>query len=328
MVQQRGLRPARACGIGRFLTAVLGLLLQAVPAKAGFPDHPVTLIVPFPPGGSVDLIGRALLPGFATALGTAAVIVNQPGAGGTIGTAKGAAARPDGHTLTLTTVGPLATQPHVLSLGYGPGSFDPVCRTHVTPQVLVVRHDAPFRDLRQFLDHARSHRGEVTLASPGTGSVPHLATIAIGQAGGFPWLHVPHTGDGGALQLTLSNAITGWVAGVQTYAANAGSLHALGVLEAERLAELPDLPTLREQGIDVVSMGWGGLLAPKGTPPAVLARLQQACAAAVDSPAMARMLAQLQTPSGYLAAAEFAAFIGAEYDRYGRLLRATDLGRK
>jgi tripartite-type tricarboxylate transporter receptor subunit TctC len=127
------------------------------------------------------------------------------------------------------------------------------------------------------------------------------------------------------LQLTLSGVITGWVAGMQTYAANAGSLHALGLLEAERLPNLPNVPTFREQGIDVVSMGWGGLLAPKGTPPEVLARLQDACAQAVTSPEMNRMLEQLQTPQGHLPAPAFAAFVRAEYDRYGRLMRDADL---
>jgi tripartite-type tricarboxylate transporter receptor subunit TctC len=131
-----------------------------------------------------------------------------------------------------------------------------------------------------------------------------------------------------ALQLTLSNAITGWVAGVQTYATNAGSLRALGLLEAERLPDLPSVPTFREQGIDVVSMGWGGLLAPKGTPREVLAQLQDACAKAVTSPEMNRMLEQLQTPQGYLPAPAFAAFVRAEFDRYGALIRATDLGAK
>ena len=328
MVQRRAARPAHARLNRLFLSAALALLMQVAAARAGYPDHPVTVVVPFPPGGSVDLVGRAMQPGFAAALGTGVVIVNQPGAGGTIGTARGAAARPDGYVLTLTTVGPLTTQPHFMKLAYGPDSFAPICRTHVTPQVLVVRADAPFHTLGEFVDYARGHRGAVSLASTGTGSVPHLATIEIGRAAGFEWLHVPNNGDGGALQLTLSGVITGWVAGVQTYAANAGSLRALGLLEAERLPDLPDVPTFREQGFDVVSMGWGGLLAPKGTPPEVLARLQDACAKAVNSPEMNRMLEHLQTPQGYLPAREFEAFVRAEYDRYGALISATELGAR
>jgi tripartite-type tricarboxylate transporter receptor subunit TctC len=193
---------------GRLPQAGLLLALLAAPAGAEYPDRPVTLIVPYPPGGSVDLIGRAMHPRFAAALGAGVVIVNQPGAGGTIGTAKGAAAKPDGYTLTLTTVGPLATQPHLLRLSYGPESFDYVCRTHVTPQVLVVRANAPFRTLRDLVEHGRRDRGAISLSSTGTGSVPHLATIDIGRTAGFEWLHVPHNGDGGALQLWLGSRRT------------------------------------------------------------------------------------------------------------------------
>ena len=312
--------------IWRTALAVLAALCIGAGARAAFPEGPVTIIIPYPPGGSVDLVGRAMQQGFAAALGANVVLVNQPGAGGTIGTARVAQARPDGQTLALTTVGPLATQPHFSRLSYGPESLAPICRTHVTPQVLVVKADSPFTSFGALVEHARRHPGSITFSSTGIGSVPHLAATEIGRLAGFEWLHVPHNGDGAALQLTLAGTVSGWVAGTQTYATSGGSLRALGLLEAERLADLPGVPTLREQGFDVVSMGWGGLLAPRGTPEAVLARLEAACAQAVNSPQMLTMLRQMQTPQGFLPAAGFASFIQAEYEHYRDLVRAANLG--
>jgi tripartite-type tricarboxylate transporter receptor subunit TctC len=298
----------------------------SVPAWAqdgAFPSRqPIEIVVPFPPGGSVDPIARALQVGMRQPLGATLVVANQPGAGGTLGTARVARAPADGYLLGLTTVGPLTTQPHMTKLTYGVDSFEYVCRTHVTPQVLVVPGNSPFRTLAEFVAFARDNPGKVVMSSTGIGSLPHLAAVEFGQLAGFEWLHVPTKGDSDAAQLALAGEITAWVAGAQTYAQLGPRLRALGILEPERSSAMPDVPTFTEQGYRLLSAGWGGLIAPKGTPGAVVARLAQACAEATRSPEFGQMLQTLKVPQGHLGPDEFAAFVKAESERYGRLIRS------
>ncbi len=297
-------------------------------AKAAYPSAPIELIIPFPPGGSVDPIARAIQAGMQSALSTSVIVLNQPGAGGTLGTAKVASATPNGYTLGITTVGPLATQPHMNSLTYGFDSFEYVCRTHVTPQVLVVPADSPYQTLADLVEDAKKHPEKITLASTGTGSVPHLATVEFGQLAGFDWMHVPTKGDSDALNLALGGEITGWVAGVQTFSRMADRLRALGILEEERSALLPDTPTFKEQGYPLVFAGWGGMVAPKGTPPDVVAKLSDACASATKTQKFEAVLESFMVPQGYLPADAFNTFAKAEYQRYERLIKTSGANLK
>ena len=148
-----------------------------------------------------------------------------------------------------------------------------------------------------------------------------MAAVEFAQLAGFEWLHLPSKGDSEAAQLALSGEITGWVAGVQTYVPLTPRLRALGLLDTERNPALPDVPTFKEQGFPLVSNGWGGLVAPKGLPPAVLARLSNACSHATQTPEFRTLLQTLKVPQGYLDSAHFAAFVHAESDRYSRLIR-------
>ena len=298
-------------------------VLMAGAAMAQYPDKPVQLVVPFPPGGSVDPIGRALQGEMQARLGAPVVIMNQPGAGGTLGTAQVARAPADGYTLGLVTVGPLTTQPHMKQLSYDVDAFEYVCRTHVTPQVLAVPIESPLRTLKEFVDYATKNQGKVTMSSTGVGSLPHLAAVEFGQLAGFEWVHVPTKGDSEALTLALSGNITGWVAGVQTFSRMSSKLRALGLLEAQRSTALPDIPTFKEQGYPLLSAGWGGIIAPKGTPADVVAKLSDACEQAAKTPEFLKILQTMLIPQGYLSAPEFEAFVKSEYQRYGRLIRET-----
>lgn len=292
-------------------------------AVAAYPSAPIELIVPFPPGGSVDPIARALQEGLQTALSTSVIVLNQPGAGGTLGTTKVAHSAPNGYTLGMPTVGPLATQPHMSTLPYGIDSFEYVCRTHVTPQVLAVPANSPYKTLAEFVDDARKHPEKIALASTGTGSVPHLAAVAFGQLAGFEWMHIPTKGDAEALQLSLGGEITGWIAGVQTFSRMSDRLRALGILEQERSTLLPDIPTFSEQGFPLISAGWGGLVASKGTPPDVIETLSKACEKATRTPKFESVLQNLMVPQGYLPADAFKTFAKSEYERYGELIRVS-----
>jgi tripartite-type tricarboxylate transporter receptor subunit TctC len=300
------------------------LVLASGAAWADYPERAVTTIVPFPPGGSVDPIARALQLGMQSALGGPLVIVNQPGAGGTLGTAKVAKSTADGYTLGITAVGPLTTQPHMNpALGYGIGDFEYICRTHVTPQALVVPANSPYRTLKDLVDDARSNPQKVSLASTGTGSLPHLASVEFGQIAGFNWLHVPTKGDSEAATLVMSGEITGWVAGLQTISSLSSRLRVLGILEAERSAVMPTVATFREQGYDIISRGWGGLVAPKGTPAPVIAKLSAACEKAAKAPAFETVLRTLLIPQGYQPSGDFSSFVHSESERYRRLIEST-----
>lgn len=304
--------------------SVAALVLVSGAAWADYPDRVITTIVPFPPGGSVDPIARALQQGMQAELGGTLVILNQPGAGGTLGTAKVAKSAADGYTLGITAVGPLTTQPHMNpTLGYGIGDFEYVCRTHVTPQALVVPASSPYRTLKDLVDDAKKNPQKVSLASTGTGSLPHLASVEFGQLAGFKWLHVPTKGDSEAATLVISGEITGWVAGLQTISSLSSRLRVLGILEAERSSVMPEVATFREQGYDIVSRGWGGLVAPKGTPAPVIAKLSAACEKAAKAPAFETVLRTLMIPQGYLPSADFSGFVRSESDRYRRLIEST-----
>lgn len=297
-------------------------------AQAAYPDKPIQVIVPFPPGGSVDPIARAIQTGMQEKLsGASIVVLNQPGAGGTLGTGRVARADPDGYTIGITTVGPLTTQPHRAKLSYGLDDFEYVCRTHVTPQVLAVPENSPFKTLKDFIDHARANPGKVVMSSTGIGSLPHLAAVELGQVAGFQWLHVPSKGDSDAARLALGGEITGWVAGVQTLVQLSPRIRALGILEPERNPAMPDVPTMKEQGVPLSAAGWGGLVVPKGTPKAIVERLSQACDHAAHTPAFEAILKNLKVPQGYQAAAAFDAFVRSEYARYGRLLKTIDASK-
>ncbi|MGE0313062.1 MAG: Bug family tripartite tricarboxylate transporter substrate binding protein [Lautropia sp.] len=309
--------------IHRASLAVAALLVAGA-ASADYPDRTIQVIVPFPPGGSVDPIARAIQAGMRETLGANVVVENHPGAGGTLGTGKVARAEPDGYTLAITAVGPLTTQPHLKNLPYDVDRFEYVCRTHVTPQVFAVGEHSRFKTLAQFVDYARQNKGKATLSSTGVGSLPQLATVAFAQVAGFEWVHVPTKGDAEAAQLAIGGEIDGWVAGVQTLVRLSPKLRALGILEERRNPALPDIPTFKELGLPVVSAGWGGLVAPKGTPPAIVAKLSDACAHAVETPEFGKILQSLKVPPGYLPAGEFAAFVRSEYERHGKLIR--DIG--
>ncbi|MCO5116666.1 MAG: tripartite tricarboxylate transporter substrate-binding protein [Burkholderiaceae bacterium] len=162
----------------------------------------------------------------------------------------------------------------------------------------------------------------MSLSSTGVGSLPHLAEVEFGQIAGINWLHVPTKGDAEAARLALSGDITGWVAGVQTMAQLRERLRPLGILLDKRSPDYPDLPTFKEQGYPLTSIGWGGLIVPKGTPAATVAKLSAACATATHTPEFEQLLRTLHVPQGYLAADEFANFVHNEYERYDRLIKS------
>lgn len=312
--------------------AMAGCIVAATPflaQAAEFPTKPVNIIVPFGAGGSTDLITRALAGEISKALKQETVVVNKTGAGGTIGAAEVAAARNDGYTVGMLPVGPLTTQPNLRRLPYGPESFDYVCQVYSNPQVLVVRKDSPFNNVNDFVVAARKAPGKIKYGSVAAGSVPHMAVVALAQAAGIDIVHVPFKGDADNLNGILGGHIVTFVTQSAFLAANSETLKALGLMNAKRLKELPDVPTFAEQGAPPLNFTvWGGLTVPKGTPKQVIATLEKACKAGVDSEAYQATLKKFSIPAVYMGSEEFGEFVAKEFASNRMLLEKAGIKKK
>ncbi len=296
-----------------------------VPAIA-FPERPLNLVVPFGPGGSTDLIARALAIEMSKTLGQQVVVLNKAGAGGAIGAADVANAKADGHTLGMLPVGPLTTQPNLRKLSYSPASFEPICRVYSNPQVLLVRKDAPFKSLQDLVAAAKRDPGKINYASTGAGSVPHLALAALTKGLGMDAVHVPYKGETEMLQGLLGGDITMFVGHPTLLSVHAQSMRAIAVMAPGRLKEYPELPTLGEQGGPPLHFEvWGGLVVAKGTPAATIAALEQACRVGTSAEAFRKQLDTLNTPINFMDGKTFGTFINTEFDRNGRLLRESGI---
>jgi tripartite-type tricarboxylate transporter receptor subunit TctC len=307
------------------------LLAVALPdaAAADFPTKPLSIIVPFGPGGTTDVLARGLGVEMSKVLGQPVVIVNKAGASGAIGAAEVANAAKDGHTLGMLPVGPMTTQPNLRRLSYGPDSFDYVCLVYSNPQLLLVRADAPFKTFGGLVAYAKQNPGKLNYGSSGIGSVPHLAVVALANAAKLDVFHIPHKGEADALVSILGGNITMFVSHPTFMTAHAEKLRALFVMAPNRLADHPGVPTLVEQGGPALSFEvWGGLAVPKGAPAPALAALENACKAGTSSEAFRKQMQTLQTPVKYMDGKSFASFVAAEFERNGRLLREAGMEKE
>jgi tripartite-type tricarboxylate transporter receptor subunit TctC len=312
---------------------LLSLLLPfAAPlhAQGAWPDHPLRIIVPFPPGGPADVLARIVGAEITQALGPAVVIENKPGAGGNIGMEQGARAAPDGYTLTLAPVGNLTVSPYIYSkLPYDPvKDFAPVTVLAAVPNVLVVHPSVGVKSLRDLIALAKAKPGTLNFASPGNGSGPHLAGELLKRMAGIDLVHVPYNGVAPAMNAVVAGDVQLFFG--QTSAAlpqvKAGKVVALGVASLRRIDAAPDLPTIAESGLpgfDVTS--WYSLVAPAATPPERVARLQQAIAKAFARPEVRDKIAGLGAEPVADTPAEFAALLRTEAERWRTLARDANI---
>ncbi|MFA1685644.1 Bug family tripartite tricarboxylate transporter substrate binding protein [Achromobacter dolens] len=269
-------------------------------AQGVYPSQPVRLIVPFAPGGSTDVLARAVADGLRKELGQSVVVENRAGAGGLIGTEAVARAEPDGYTLGMATVSTMAVNP----LLYGTARVDPAKQLTAVgsvanvPVVWMVNPAFPATDFAQFLAELRGHPGKYSFGSPGVGSLGHLNLAAMNADLQVEVLHVPYRGMGPA----LTAAVGGEVQVQQDQYASAqslikaGKLRPIAVAAPARLPGLPQLPTLAELGypqLNALGQTWFGLVAPAGTPDAVVRRLNDAVRRALAEPALVQRLATL-----------------------------------
>ncbi|HKW37781.1 MAG TPA: tripartite tricarboxylate transporter substrate binding protein [Burkholderiales bacterium] len=304
------------------------LLLAALPAALAqtYPARALRLVVPFSPGGSTDILARALAQKLGEELSQPVVIDNRPGAGGTIGADAAAKSAPDGYTLLMGQLGPLAVSPSIYKkLPYDPvTSFAPVSLMAIVPSVLVVNNALPVRSAQELIAYAKKHPGELTYGSAGTGSTSHLTTEYFKLATGTDILHVPYKGVGPMLTDLVSGQLSMGINGAPAVMPHVttGRLRALAVSSLTRLPSLPAIPTLDESGVKGFDAnGWYGIVVPAGTPRAIVMRLNAGIRRAVDSPELRTRL----DAEGAIPAADspeaFAAFIVSEIARWGAVIR-------
>ena len=307
--------------------AAAGIAPWASASAQGWPERPIRLVVPFPPGSSPDLIARTVAEPLAAALGQAVVVENRPGAGGNIGTAQVARAQPDGHTFVFTIQGPLVTAPMLSrSLGYDPQrDLVPVTLVATSPNVLVVSPALGANTLAEFVRYAKARPGQLNYGSVGNGSASHLAMELFKTRAGVDLVHVPYQGFPQVVNAMLAGQVQAsfMVPAIAMGQVRAGKLKALGVTTLGRTSALPELPTLAEQGYaGFEAISWQAVLAPAGTPQGVVERMSRELVRIIRSDEVrSRMLAQYFTAAG-TAPQALALLMKSERDRWARVIRA------
>ncbi|NML17155.1 Bug family tripartite tricarboxylate transporter substrate binding protein [Azohydromonas caseinilytica] len=305
--------------------ALLGAGAVAVQAQE-YPSKPVTLIVSFSAGGNNDLRARQLGVPVGQILKQTIVVDNKPGASGNIGHEFVSRAAPDGHTLGIGAMGPLAVNPSLFpKINFNPKDFVPVVLIEKAPLVLVTRADKPFKSFKDVVAAAKAKPGAISIGNAGTGGAHHLSAELMEDAAGLNMLAVPYKGGGPAANALLSGEID--MMFEQTYAAlpsiQAGKTRALAVTSDKRLPSLPDVPTMAELGYPQVTVSnWLGIIAPKGTPQPVVQKLNQAFNQALSDPALREKISGPGNVVGGGSPEEFRAFIEAESRRWGALIKA------
>ncbi|MEW6098430.1 MAG: tripartite tricarboxylate transporter substrate binding protein [Pseudomonadota bacterium] len=307
--------------------AAAGIAPWASASAQGWPERPIRLVVPFPPGSSPDLIARTVAEPLAAALGQAVVVENRPGAGGNIGTAQVARAQPDGHTFVFTIQGPLVTAPMLSrSLGYDPQrDLVPVTLVATSPNVLVVSPALGANTLAEFVRYAKARPGQLNYGSVGNGSASHLAMELFKTRAGVDLVHVPYQGFPQVVNAMLAGQVQAsfMVPAIAMGQVRAGKLKALGVTTLGRTSALPELPTVAEQGYaGFEAISWQAVLAPAGTPPGVVERMSRELVRIIRSDEVrSRMLAQYFSAAG-TAPQALALLMKSERDRWARVIRA------
>jgi tripartite-type tricarboxylate transporter receptor subunit TctC len=306
------------------LVAAAAALLLALPGpapaqEAAWPQRPITMIVPFPPGGVADLVGRPVAAALEKQLGQPVVVENKAGAGGGLGMQQVARARPDGYTImmALSSISILPEADRVLGRApmYLHRDLVPVARFTADPVVLAVRADAPWKSMADFVADARRRPGQIPYGSSGNYGTMHVPMEMLAGRAGVRLLHVPYTGAG--------PAVVGLLGGPSSIAQHlkAGRVRVLGSWGGTRLAALPEVPTLRESGWDLEFSQWAGLFVPAGTPEPVVARLRAASRAILTDTQMLQRFETLGTPLQFMDAPEFAAFYERENEALSDVVR-------
>jgi len=306
--------------------AALGVLAPGLAWPQAYPAKPVRLMVPFPPGGSTDIVARIVAQKLGDRLGQQVVVENRGGAGGTIGTEVLAKAPPDGYTLGVASTSTHAVAPSVYTkLGYDPvKDFAPISLVAVSPYLLVVHPDVQVKSLQEFVAYVKARPGKLNYASAGTGSTTHLAMEMLKSAAGLYIVHIPYNGNGPAGTAVIAGqveALFGSLPAVLPHA-KSGRVRPIAVGTPKRSPSLPDVPTVAESGFSGFDASlWLAIMAPAGTPPAVIDRLHKEIVAVIGSPDAADALAKAGAEPISSTPAELASMVKDGVGKYAKIVK-------
>ncbi|WP_458093339.1 Bug family tripartite tricarboxylate transporter substrate binding protein [Roseomonas sp. WA12] len=305
----------------RMLLGAALALAAALPARAEYPDKPITMTMPYSPG-TADVLIRALGEHIQRTLGQPLVPVTRDGASGVVGMRYVATSPPDGYTLGQTPMTAIVVQPHMVrNAGTNPENFEAVCGTNENILGIVVRTESPIRTLPDLV--AEGRRRSMSFGSPGPNSLPQLGVWRVQKATGVDFNHIPYRGEAPHLNDTLAGRLDFSAAVVSSAAelVQAGRMRLIAVFSNRRHPDFPDVPTAVEQGVDAVQLSQVGIYAPRGTPAAVLDRLEEACRTGLETPAVKQVLATTRAPGAFMTRAALNAMLRDEFATYGRILR-------
>jgi tripartite-type tricarboxylate transporter receptor subunit TctC len=307
------------------LTAILIVVVLAVSTPvhaADFPTKEVQIIIPWAAGGATDLIFRALGVTAGKYLKQAVVVVNRPGGGGAVGYTEGMKAKPDGYMLTAA-VTPLCILPHQTTTAFTYKDFEPILNVVSDPSMFLVRSDAPWKDLREFVDYAKKNPDMITVGNSGAGGGVHLVALAFENAAGIKLNHIPFSGGGPSVTALLGGHVNAVSVtppeGVPQI--KAGQLRVIALFADQRLAMFPQVPTVKEQGINFTMGMWRGLAAPKGTPPDVVQKLNESFKKAMDDPEFQAKAKEMSILLSYLGSKDFGALMARDDEFLGKLVK-------
>jgi tripartite-type tricarboxylate transporter receptor subunit TctC len=313
----------------RFVLAAFALLFAAPAFAQSYPDRPVRIIVPTPAGGPVDVMARLVAAALPATLGQNVIVENKPGAGNTLGSRVAAEAAPDGYTLMVSAASGLIISPILYkTAGYDAASFAPIALIAETPQLLVINAQLPFKSLADLVAYAKANPGKLNYSTGGSGTIPHLAGELFKKTTGTNIVHVPYKGGGPALTGVIAGEVQMTFDPVATSLPliKDGKLRALAIAGPRRVAALPDVPTMAESGYASFTVGaWTALLAPKGTPAAIIAKLNAGVNAALQSEQMKSTLARLGAQPRGGTPQDLADHMAGETKKWKPIVEALDL---
>jgi tripartite-type tricarboxylate transporter receptor subunit TctC len=313
----------------RFLLAVLFMAISFGAVAQPYPSKPLHVIVPFPPGGPTDVLGRVLGQGLSDAMGQPSVVETKVGAAGNIGVDYTAKAAPDGYTMAIVPLGNIAVNPTLFpNLPYKAADLAPVTMLATVENVLVVNAAVPANSLKELLALAAQKPGTLSFASPGAGSQAHLAGELMGLNANVRLLHVPYKGVGPAINDLLGGQVTMMFAQASSVLPHikGGKLRAIGVASLKRSALLPEVPTLAEQGLPrFEAVSWYALMVPAATPPAIVDRLNAETVKLLARPDLKEKLAAQGMDAGGGKPQDLASAIQAETQRWSEVIRQKNI---
>jgi tripartite-type tricarboxylate transporter receptor subunit TctC len=314
----------------RSIWILLAMAFATAAAAQNFPSKPVRVVITYPPGGSTDVVGRALAARLTEVLGQQVVVDNRGGAGGIIGTDIVAHATPDGYTVLLGTSAGMSINPLLhKKLPYDvQRDFASISLVVINPQALVAHPALPVSNVQELIKLARAKPGQINYASPGVGSPNHMGMELLKSMTGINVVHVPYKGGGPAMTELLAGQVQLLFNSIPSVLpqVKAGRLKALAVGSARRSPAMPDVPTVAESGVPGYEYAtWYGLFAPAGTPHAVIAQLNKAVAAALKNPELSQSLAAQGSEPNPTSPDALARFVTSEHDRWSRVVKAAHM---